>query len=235
MDRQPGPGAQQLPHRHLAPAQQLVLDHGARLPVHPAADGDPDPQRPPARMLREQRREALGRPGEHPARIGPLVLQPPLGHHPAAQIEQCDRGVRHGHVHPADQEPLAVEVHRDVRPAGPVRTAGRRFLADQPESGQPGTVLGHRRGRQPGQPGDGAARHRPVLQHGPQHDAGAGTPPVAVGGTGNGGDKRGCRGTGHGEPSSGTGPTRLGRERYPEGRPYPGRRQVAVPWRRRST
>ncbi len=223
MDRQTRAGAEQLPHRHLAPAQQLVLDHAAPIPVHPAADRHPDAQRPAARHPGEQPGEPLGRPGQHPARVGPFVLQLAPGHHPAAQIQQRHRRVRHGHMHPADQETGVVQVDRDMRAAHPVRAARYGGLPDQAESGEPGTVFGHRRGRQPGQPGDGAARHRPVLQHGPQDDTGAGAPPVAVSGTRNGRGEGGCRGTGHGGPSSGTGPTRLGKaRRAAPARPTPG-------------
>lgn len=240
-DRQTGTSGEQLPHRHLPPAQQLVLHHGARLPVHPAADRDPDPERAPPGRLGEQRGEPLGGPRQHPPGIGPFMLQLPPDQHPAAQIQQRHGGVRHRHMHPAHHEPGVVQLDRHMRPAHPARAARRRGLPDQPEPGEPRTVLGHRRGGEAGQPRHRTARHRAVLQHGPQHGTGTGAPPVALGGAGHGGDKGGRRTAGHGEPSSGpepvhrkTGKDEAARHRV-AARPYPERRQVAAPWRRRST
>lgn len=212
MDRQPGVRAEHLPHRHLAPAQQRMLDDGARVPVHPATRGETDPQRPAAGSPGEQRRQPVGGPRQHHRGLGAFVLHFPPGHHPPAQVQQRDRGVRHSHVHRADHEPGVVQVDRLVRPPHAPGAPELGGLADEPGLREPGTVVGHRRRRQAGQPGDGAARDRAVLQHGPQHDTGAGAAPVVVGDTGNGGLQKGSRGTGHGNlPEAGPTLRRLDR------------------------
>ncbi len=207
MDRQPGTRADHLPHRHVPPAQQRMRHHRPGVPVHPAADRHPDAQGPAFRRPGQQRRQPVGGPRQHlPGLDGSGVLQSSLGHHPAAQIQQGDRGVGDGHMDAAHDEPRVVQVDGHMGASHTLGAAGRGGLTDETGTREPGAVVGHGRGGQPGQPGDGAARDRPVLQHGAQHDAGTGPAPVRVGGARNRRDRRGSRhGTGHGESSSGTG------------------------------
>jgi hypothetical protein len=146
MDRQPGVGAEHLPHRHLAPAQHRMLDDGPGVPVHPAARGEADTERPAARRRVQQRGEPVGGAGQDAVRIrGTPVLQLPFGDDPSAQIEQRHRGVRHRHVHPAHHEPRVVHVEGYVRPADAVGPPGCGGLPDEPELGETGAVVGHRR------------------------------------------------------------------------------------------
>lgn len=201
MDRQPGTGAQHLTRRDLPPAQQRMVDDRAGRTVDPAAGRETDAERPPFRHLLQQPGQTVRGPLQHPHRLGVRVRQPPFGHHPAAQVQQRHRRVRHRHMDPADHQPRPVHVEGQVRTSDPARAARRRGLTEQAEFRQPGAVVGHGGRRQTGEPRDRAARHRTALQHAPQHGAGAGAPPVGVGGTRRAGRGvgRGCHGTKHGE------------------------------------
>lgn len=70
--------------------------------------GHADPERGASGGLGEQRAQTVGGPGQYPGGLGTVtrgvVPQPPLGHHPPAQIEQRDRRIGHGHMDPAHKE-----------------------------------------------------------------------------------------------------------------------------------
>ncbi len=87
-----------------------------------------------------------------------------------------------GDVRPGHQEAAGVDLDGDVRPAEPLGSRGLGALPDQPAGEQLADVPAHGGGREAGEPGDGGAGDRSVVEDRAEDGAGAGVPAGGCGG-----------------------------------------------------
>lgn len=191
------------------------------------AQGEGGPTRP---VRGRQPRQSGGHPGEHPAGFGALVRPALLHDDPPGQVHRGKRRMGYRDVRPGHEEATGVDLDRDVRAAQPTGTGGLGAFPDQSSVPQRRAVAADRRGREPGEPGDGAAGDGAVVEDRAQHRSGTGRPPQRVG-AGRAGRRNGAAGQGVGLRSSicPRGPSRScavartgGPRRARDGRPTPG-------------
>lgn len=167
--------------RPSAPAQGLMPDDHPLGGVHPAADGGADAeQRAPLRPRVQEGAEFTGHGSGQPVRRDAVMGVRAMGQDLSTQVDEGEGRAGDPEVDTSGDRPSGgtdVQIHGNLGTSDSPAPGQFGQLAQQAEPGEVGGLARDRGGAQTGEPGDGAAGHRSVVEDRAQDGGGIGLAP----------------------------------------------------------